>query len=69
MTPSLIMLLVQFGLQYGPEAVTNIITLLNNKTATLADVESAFAGLKPYSAYGINPPAIVSVATPAPVIA
>ena len=44
-------------LQYGPEAVTVIENLIakleGGGTVTIADVEKQFAGLKPYSAYGI----------------
>ena len=47
------LLLLQFGLKYGPEAVQSISTLINNKALTIADVQAAFTGLKPYSAYGI----------------
>lgn len=60
MSPAIIGLLVQFGLQYGPEAVNGIIAVLKNPAATIADVEAAFANLKPYSAYNIpdtTPPA------------
>lgn len=53
MPETLIPLLIQFGLQYGPEAVTSIIALIKNQGATLQDVENAFANLKPYAAYGI----------------
>lgn len=64
--PTLIPLLVQFGLQYGPEAVTSIIALLKNTGATIQDVEAAFANLKPYSAYNINPPAAATTTTTPP---
>lgn len=57
MPPALIILLVQAGLTYGPQFVAQITTILNNPNATVADVQAAFAGLKPYSAYGINEPA------------
>lgn len=56
MPPQIIVLLVQFGLQYGPAAVQGIVKVLNNPSSTVADVEAAFANLKPYSAYNINPP-------------
>jgi len=56
MTPSLITLLVTAGLQYGPGFVTSIISILKNPNATVADVEAAFANLKPYSAYNIPTP-------------
>jgi hypothetical protein len=53
MPASLIILLVQAGLQYGPGFVSDIVAILNNPNATVADVEAAFKNLKPYSAYGI----------------
>ena len=56
MAPQLVLLLVQFGLQYGPEAVQQITALINNPSSTVADVTNAFANLKPYSAYGIVQP-------------
>lgn len=70
MSPAIIQLLIQFGLQYGPEAVTAIAGLWKNTAATVEDVEAAFTNLKPYSAYGINPPAPVNVvSTPvAPIV-
>lgn len=49
----LIALLIQAGLQYGPQFVTQLIAILKNPNATIADVENAFKDLKPYSAYGI----------------
>jgi hypothetical protein len=49
----LIVLLVQAGLQYGPTFLASITAILKNPNATIADVESAFQNLKPYSAYGI----------------
>lgn len=51
--PQLIILLVQFGLQYGPVAVAKIVTVLENPNSTVADVKAAFADLKPYADYGI----------------
>lgn len=66
MSPALISLLLQFGITYGPEAVNGIIAAFKKVeagTATLADVEAAFTNLKPYSAYGINPPIIVQQTT------
>lgn len=57
----LIALLIQAGLQYGPQFVTQLIAILKNPNATVADVENAFKDLKPYSAYGI--PDIVPTGT------
>ena len=53
MPPTLIALLVQAGLQYGPQFVTDIIAILKNPNATVADVKAAFSNLKPYEAYNI----------------
>jgi hypothetical protein len=46
-------LAISLGIQYGPEFVTKLISILKNKEATLDDVEKLFADVKPYSAYGI----------------
>lgn len=49
------MLLIQYGLQYGPTAVADIIAIINKgSAATVSDVQNAFANLKPYNAYGIQ---------------
>ena len=53
MPPQLIILLVQAGLQYGPQFVLDIEKILSNPYATVADVAAAFTNLKLYSAYGI----------------
>lgn len=66
MPTALIPLLIQFGIQYGPEAVNSIIALWNKSTtgaATIEDVQTAFANLKPYSAYNINPPVAATETT------
>lgn len=63
MPPQLIIMLVQAGLTYGPQFVTDIAGILKNPASTVADVEAAFANLKPYSVYGIP-----DVAPKAPVI-
>jgi hypothetical protein len=56
--------------QYGPEAVTGIqslvATLESGGTLTIADVESAFAPLKPYAGYNIRLVKATPPATPAP---
>lgn len=41
------------ALQYGPTFVKQIIAVLQKPGATIADIELLFAGVKPYSAYGI----------------
>jgi len=55
---SLASTVLQLLMTYGPEAVTGIETLVgqleNGKPLALADVEAAFAPLKPYSAYQIQ---------------
>lgn len=66
MPVSLIVLLVQAGLQYGPDFVSSIVAILNNPNATVNDVEAAFKNLKPYSAYGI-PEQLAVAAVPAAV--
>lgn len=71
----LIMLLVQAGLTYGPEFVTNIIAVLKNPASTVQDVENAFSNLKPYAAYNIPNipvapiPSVILPATPSPLAA
>jgi hypothetical protein len=66
LTP-LVALIIQEALQYGPEFVMQIITILKKPDATIQDVEVLFTGVKPYSAYNIpdkiTPPAIPT-ATP-----
>lgn len=69
MPVSLIPLLIQAGLTYGPEFVQSIVALINNPNASVNDVAAAFANLKPYSAYGINPPPTVTVGAPSTVAA
>jgi hypothetical protein len=63
MPASLIILLVQAGLQYGPGFVSDIVAILSNPNATVADVEAAFKNLKPYSAYGIPDKIVTTVTT------
>lgn len=53
MSPAIIQLLIQAGLQYGPAFVTSVIAVFKNPNATVADVEALFAGVKPYASYGI----------------
>ena len=57
-----ILTLVQALVKYGPEAVQAIINLLKKSNPTVADVETLFAGLKPYSYYGI--PDVVPTSPP-----
>lgn len=64
MSPALIQLLITAGLQYGPGFVQDVINVFKNKDATIADVETLFAGVKPYSAYNI--PAVIPAVIPVP---
>jgi hypothetical protein len=65
-------LILQLILTYGPQLETTISDLIakleSGATLSVADVETEFAGLKPYSAYNVRlatlPPP-VSVAAPA----
>ena len=52
MTP-IIALIIQEALQYGPEFVKGIVSALQRKDVTVAEIESLFSGVKPYSSYGI----------------
>lgn len=45
--------IVVLAAKYGPEIVPTITGLFTKANPTVADVEAAFANLKPYSAYGI----------------
>jgi len=53
MAPQLVLLLVQAGIQYGPQFVIDIEKVISNPAATVQDVVNAFGALKPYSSYGI----------------
>jgi len=53
MSPELIQLLIAAGVKYGPEFVKEAIAIINNPKSTIADVETLFAKVKPYEAYGI----------------
>ena len=53
MSPTLIALIIQYGLQYGVPAVTEIISTLRKPNATIDDVEALFAKLKTYAEYQI----------------
>ena len=53
MTPAQIFVILGLVQQYGPDVLNAIKTILSKKDATIEDVELIFAGLKPYSAYGI----------------
>lgn len=45
--------IVKLAATYGPEAVTGIIALFKSPNVTVAEVEAAFANLKPLEAYGL----------------
>jgi len=64
MNPALVALLIQAGLTYGPQFITDIKNLLNKTNVTIDDIEAVFANVKPYSAYGI--PSIVPTIVEAP---
>ena len=69
MTPALAQLLIQAGLQYGPAFVTSIIAVLKKPDPTIADIETLFADVKPYSYFNIPdiaPTAPVSAPNAAP---
>jgi len=53
MNPTLVALLVQYGLQYGIPAAMEIISVLRNSNATISDVEALFAKIKTYEQYNI----------------
>ncbi len=53
MSPAIVQLLIQAGIQYGPAFVTEAIAIIKNQNATVADVEALFAKVKPYEAYNI----------------
>jgi hypothetical protein len=53
MNPTLVALLVQYGLQYGIPAAMEIIAVLRNSNATISDVEALFAKIKTYEQYNI----------------
>lgn len=53
MTPALASLLIQAGLTYGPQFVTSIIAILKKPDPTIADIETLFANVQPYSAFNI----------------
>ena len=55
MTPALA---IQLVLAYGPDILTAVEALFSKNTVTAAEVQQVFAGLKPYSAFGINPPPV-----------
>jgi hypothetical protein len=54
MTPAIA---IQLVLAYGPEILTAVENLFKKDVVTAAEVQQIFAGLQPYSAFGINPPA------------
>lgn len=53
MNPTLVALIIQYGLQYGIPAAMEIIAVLRNTNATLSDVEALFAKIKTYEQYNI----------------
>ena len=51
MTPALA---IQLVVQYGPEILTQVEALFQKQTVTAAEVQTIFAGLKPYASFNIN---------------
>ena len=41
------------ALQYGPAFVKQVIAAFQNPAVTVADIDKLFAGVKPYSEFGI----------------
>lgn len=66
MSPATITVILQLVAQYGPSILAGIEGLFTKASPTVADIQAVFAGLKPYSAFGISLPAAVAPATPAP---
>jgi hypothetical protein len=48
-----VLLVIQYAVQYGIPAAQEIIAVLKKPDATLADVEVLFAKIQPYEALGI----------------
>lgn len=63
MTPAVIALILQYGIQYGPGIAQEVIALFKKQDATIADVEALFAKIKPYDQYNI--PNLPTPPTPA----
>lgn len=42
-----------YALKYGPELVLDVVNLLKKKGITVDEIETIFANVKPYSAFGI----------------
>lgn len=53
MTPATIAIIAQFAIQYGIPAAQELIALFKKPDATIADVETMFAKVKPYEAFNI----------------
>lgn len=50
---------LSYAAKYGPELVVAVLDALKKKGITVAEVETIFADVKPYEAFGINPNAPV----------
>lgn len=48
-------LAISLVLQYGPAILTEVEKLFSKSTVTAAEVQAIFAGLQPYSSFGIGP--------------
>ena len=53
LSPQLLSAIIQLAAIYGPDIVTGIEGLFKKSNPTIADVQAVFAGLKPYSDFGI----------------
>lgn len=63
MTPTIA---IQLVLQYGPAILTAVENLFTKTTVTASEVQAIFAGLEPYSAFGIAAPPAPPVGSPTP---
>lgn len=63
MTP---LIAIQLLLQYGPSILTAVEAMFKKSTVTAAEVQAVFAGLQPYSAFGIEAPVPTTSPAPAP---
>lgn len=47
-------ILLQYAAKYGPELVLSVLDAMKKKGITVQEVEAVFAGVKPFSAFGID---------------
>lgn len=53
---------LELAVKYGPQLVADFIAACKKNGVTVSEVETIFADVKPYSAFGINPNAPVKAA-------